>query len=590
ADDLFFTEGVHDDLLTQLANISSLVVISRTSVMQYRDSGKTVPEIAKELGVATILECGIQRAGDRVRINLQLIDAATDKHLWAETYDRELSAENVFAIQSEIATSIADVLHAKLLPGEQARIDAIPTRSLEAYDAYLLGRRALATRRREGFVEAEAYFSRAIELDPAFALAYSGLADAFTLHAVYGADNAGELFAEGEQAARKALELNTQLGEAHTSFGIVRRLNGGTPQEYVPYLERGIALAPGSADARKWYANYLSESNRNEEALVQLQKAVELDPMSAIIRVTFGNLLEELGREDDARAAYQRALEIDPSFDPALASLRAISTLDQGLVEYSKVSASRNANPWIILELVLSYLELTDDARAEQWVTQIERTAPESIPALISRMNLGLYRGQQADALGFAAELLKFEAPDTPIPSRILALHDLRRGNPEAARLRYAEKYPALLGDGPQVGGHYEAAIDVALLLKALGEAGKANRLLDRSLENIPTVTNADRRAVGVMKARAYALKNDRDAALGELQAAIDAGWRDHWWFFLEQDAAFDSLRDEPRYKALMDKIRTDVAKQLALVRQHEASGEIALPPVTQTSSGLGNR
>ncbi|MCZ6559257.1 MAG: adenylyl cyclase, partial [Gammaproteobacteria bacterium] len=166
-----FTIGIHDDLLTQLSKIGSIKTISRTSVLQYRGTTKTIPQIARELGVATILEGGVQRVGDRVRINVQLIGAKTDVHLWAETYDRQLTATNIFMIQSEIATAIADALRATLLPTEQKRLATIPTENLEALEAYFLGKQSMAKRTRTALVGAVDYFKKAIELDPDFALA-----------------------------------------------------------------------------------------------------------------------------------------------------------------------------------------------------------------------------------------------------------------------------------------------------------------------------------------------------------------------------------------------------------------------------------
>jgi TolB-like protein/Tfp pilus assembly protein PilF len=578
-DDLYFTDGIHDDLLTQLAKISALVVISRTSVMRYRDTDMSIPEIAAELGVATILEGGIQRAGERVRINLQLIEGATDKHLWADTYDRELSAENVFAIQSEIATSIAAILHAKLLPRERERISTIPTRSLDAYDAYLLGRRQYAMRRSEGMDEAAAYFSRAIELDPDFALAYAGLADALIIYADRLAEGGDEIFADAQRAALKALELDPELGEAHTTFGMVMKFGGEPPEIYAPYLVRGVELAPGSADARKWYANYLAEMDRHEEGLLQLRKAAELDPMSAIVRVNLGNSLEALGRIDEARKSYEKALEIDPGFMPALFSVLGSSNAEEGLVHFSKTLSTNRNDPWNLLFFVTSYLALGDDVRASEWSSHIERVAPTSVPVLIARLNISLYRNQWEDALRTASELLQFESSAMPVPNRILSLNDLRRGNPGTARARYEQIYPALLGDDPKIDSNFPAAIDIALILESLGEDEKADLLLDRSLEYLGTFGEDATKEYGIYEARIHALQGDREAALTSLREAIDAGWRFQWWFFMNEDAALDSVRDDPRFQAVKNDIAADMALQLANVRKLEASGEIALPP-----------
>ena len=171
ADDAFFVDGIHDDILTQLTKVGALKVIARTSVEQFRDTKLTTREIGEKLGVTKVLEGGVQRAGDRVRINVQLIDAATDAHVWAENYDRELTAASIFAIQSEVAAAIAGALKAALTPGEQARIDAIPTQNLEAWQAYQLGKQRMAKRTSAALTEAEKYFRKATTLDAKFALA-----------------------------------------------------------------------------------------------------------------------------------------------------------------------------------------------------------------------------------------------------------------------------------------------------------------------------------------------------------------------------------------------------------------------------------
>jgi len=577
-DDLYFADGIHDDLLTQLAKISSLLVISRTSVMQYRHSEKTVPQIASELGVATILEGGVQRAGDRVRVNLQLIEAATDRHLWAETFDRELTAENVFAIQSEIAAAIAQTLHAKLLPDEQLRLESVPTRNLEAYDAYLLGRRDTATRDQDAMLRAETYFERAIELDPQFALAYSSLAEVRVLLAEWVDQQPGERLEAAERAARRALELDPSLGDAHTAIGIVLRARGEKPQVYVGFLERGVELAPGSADARKWFGGYLSEVGRVDDALVQLQKAAELEPMSPIVRVNLGNVLEDLGRSDEAAAAYRKALEIDPTFRPALFELMDSGRLPDRLVELSGLWPRARGDLWFMLVFVLDYVTLGDDARAEQWAREIQRVAPDSIPSLIARLNVALLRHDGDGILRFATRLVPVEPENIAMPSRLLLQADLRNGKLQAARDRYQGKYPGLLGDNPEIGENYPAAIDVAMLLGEAGDEARARRLLERSLAYIDSLPAADLKLFGIYRARAQAILGDDEAALATLLRAVDAGWRTQWRFFLLEDRAFDDIRADRRYQALIADVTADVASQLETVREFEASGRIVVP------------
>ena len=183
--DAFFVDGVHEDLLRQIATIGSIKTISRTSVLQYRNSDKSAPAIAAELGVDTVLEGGVQRSGDQVRINVQLIDAGTDEYLWTESYRRKLSAENIFAIQSEIATAVADALRAALSPQQRDDLAKIPTRNIDALNAYFSGRRRMETRRPAELAIAVTEFEQAIALDPDFALAYVALADTYRRFATW---------------------------------------------------------------------------------------------------------------------------------------------------------------------------------------------------------------------------------------------------------------------------------------------------------------------------------------------------------------------------------------------------------------------
>jgi len=581
-DDLYFTDGIHEDILARLGRIGALMVISRTSIMQYRHTGKTIPEIAAELGVASILEGSVQRAGNRVRIQLQLIDAA-ERSLWSESYDRELTAENVFAIQSEVAASIADALQAQLLPAERRSIDAIPTHNLEAYDAYLLGRRHLAARRAGDMVQARAYFERAVKLDPTFALAYSGLADTLLLFTVYGPREANTnsaiagLIADAETAARRALELNPDLGEAHTSYGLVMLWKGDPPTDYGPSLQRGVELAPNSADARKWYAGYLAVLNRKDEALQQYLKAAELDPMSPIIRLNLSSTLWDLGRQEEAKVQSKRALEIDPDLDLAQFSDLESDDLQKNLLALSQLFAPKRADPRLAREFALDYLTLGDSNRAEQWAAETERLGPDSVAALIARLNVSVFVSQYAAAREAANRMLDYEAAVT-FPSRVLLTLDLRENRLEDAMSRYRQWYPALLGDDPEVGDKVALATDVAMLYRAMGEPEKADQLLALGLQKMAMPREGSVGDYGTDLARLYAQTGQVEMAITTLRETIDAGWNFQWWFYLKQDPAFDAVRGDPRFQLLVEEMNAKMARLLEKVRQLEEEGQIALP------------
>ncbi|MHC4221419.1 MAG: tetratricopeptide repeat protein, partial [Planctomycetota bacterium] len=314
-EDQFFTDGIHDDLLTTIAKIGSMKVISRTSVMEYRGTLKKIPQIAQELGVANILEGGIQRSGSQVRINVQLIDAVTDEHLWAEIYDRELTAENLFAVQSEITKMIADALHAELSTDEQRRIDARPTDNLQAYEAYMRGRQLMATRNRANMKRATEEFSKATEIDPMFALAWVGVADSLALSIRRTDDRAEDVYPIIEDAVKNALAIDNDLGEAYASLAWIHDYYGRNDEVETAY-QKAIELSPNYASAYKWYANSLSaDPLRRQESLDLIQKATKLDPRSAIIAFNLGEGYRNRGLYTLAENQLKKIIEIHPDFE-----------------------------------------------------------------------------------------------------------------------------------------------------------------------------------------------------------------------------------------------------------------------------------
>ena len=308
-EDQFFTDGIHDDLLTTIARIGSMKVISRTSVMEYRGTTKKIPEIARELGVANILEGGIQRAGGQVRINVQLIDAESDRHLWAQSFDRELTVENLFAIQSEISQKIAAELEATLSPAQTQRINRIPTHDLAAYDAYLRGKQLMAARVASKLEQAMREFRKAVQLDPDFALAWVGLADSYYLLPFYGNFDRAEMLPMQDQAVGLALEIDPDLGEAYVSMAMIHAQRGELGKFESAAL-KAIELSPNYASAYHFYGAHLLRLfgvTRIQEAIDLLRKAAELDPRSRRTLVSLLSFSTEVG-DIEAAERYRRQL------------------------------------------------------------------------------------------------------------------------------------------------------------------------------------------------------------------------------------------------------------------------------------------
>ena len=311
-----FTAGIHDDILTQLAKINDLKTISRTSVLEYRDSAKGIPEIGKELGVASVVEGGVRRAGDMVRINVKLIDAASEENMWAESYDRELSASNIFDIQSEIAREIATVLQAKLSPAERERLESAPTENLEAYDAFIRGTELY---KRPGGMQkdlhaAEQYLLRAIDLDPGFALAHARLSTVYRDLYWVGGEPTAERLAQSFAAARTAVKLAPERGETHLALGdclYVSRDYDRALEEF----ELAAQTLPGNADLAYSRAAIRRRRGGAAESLHLWERALELDPRAADLWYEIGLTYVLLGRYDKAEEYYSKALEIAPEFE-----------------------------------------------------------------------------------------------------------------------------------------------------------------------------------------------------------------------------------------------------------------------------------
>jgi len=294
-----FALGIHDDLLTHLSRIASLRTTSRTSVLQYRGTTKTIPEIASELGVATILEAGVQRSGSRVRINVQLIDAVADEHLWAEQYDRELTAANVFDIQSEIARAIADQLQATLTSDDLRRLDSVPTSNIDALQSYFIGKKMLEDRTIQSLTAASEYFEKVVELDPNFALAWSGLADAYMLLPEYSSSVDREFVESRARAAvQKALDLDPDLPEvrATQAWYELRFFDWGGAERI---FREALAVSPDNTNVLHWLSHVLSFQGQHEEAIVHARRALDVEPDSRMMSTNLAYILIDAGQFDE---------------------------------------------------------------------------------------------------------------------------------------------------------------------------------------------------------------------------------------------------------------------------------------------------
>jgi len=506
-----------------------------------------------------------------VRVTVQLIDAATDAHLWAETFDRDLTAENVFAIQSEVAAAIAGALRAELTAGEKARVDAVPTQSIEAWESYQLGKQRMARRSSESLAEAEQFFRKAVALDPQFALAHVGLADVLALQAIYSGAPRVAALTEADKSVAEALRLQPDLSEAWASAGSIagdRRAYDDAETKF----RRAIEINPNNAGARHRYSFLLRETGRLDESLEQIGRAIALDPMSAVMRIVLGHSLEAQGRFRDAEDAFRKAMTIDPLLPGPYWSLAALTAYALGRPADAvplarKAVALDPGGPISVFTLALLLDDLGESREAMQLAKDAARRLPDSGRVQWLAAVLQASAGDWKAASQSARKALAID-PRDGFALHVLAIADLANGDAGTARARYAKAYPELLAPGPLRidRSNYFAALGLASILLQTGEDIRARQLLDGSegaIRQIPRLSSWV--GFGIADVRIHALRGDKARALAALREAERAGWCGPLWrYYRDVDPALASIRDELEFKAVFADIERFMALQRA--------------------------
>lgn len=340
-----FASGLHNDMLTRLSGVADLSVISRTSVLQYRNSDKSIREIASEIGAGSIVEGSVQIIDGRVRLNIQLIRVKDDNHIWAEIYDRELTAQHLFDIQSELALKITNSLKANLTPGEKKRVEQwAPTNDLEAHRLYTYGKKHLDQRTEKGMNRAAEYFQRAVDQDPNYALAWAGLADTMALQFDYGYKAAEISLSKAEDALIRALEIDPNLAEAYASRGLLYS-NRHQGSAAIRELNRAVELQPSYAEAHNWLSwNYqlLGEAGK---AFESAKTAVNLNPLSPEAVSNLSASLLYNGYPQKALDEALRGIELQPEWN-TLTFYQALALMELNRVSEAKSKLKNLSVPW----------------------------------------------------------------------------------------------------------------------------------------------------------------------------------------------------------------------------------------------------
>jgi serine/threonine-protein kinase len=365
--DEYFSDGLTEEVIAKLGSLQPqrLGVIARTSVMRYKHTARGIDQIGRELAVDYILEGSVRREADRVRVTAQLIQVRDQTHLWAETYERDSSS--LFSVQSDVAGRVADSLALELLPAQKESLRRVPTRNAEAHEAYLKARYYWNMRTEQGFQKSFEYFKQALERDPDYPLAYAGLADYYNVLPNYNLLRPQDAFPRAKAAAMRALEGDPTLAEAHASLAFVEHHYEWNWSKAEQDYTRSVAMNSGYATAHQWYAEYLAEMGRHDEALAEIKQAHELDPLSLIIDMNVGRLLYYARRYDEAIEALRNSLRIEPNFGWSHTFL-AMAYGQKGLwaesnAEFQKISALDGGAPNIGLVQAAAAMGRKDDAR-----------------------------------------------------------------------------------------------------------------------------------------------------------------------------------------------------------------------------------
>jgi TolB-like protein/Tfp pilus assembly protein PilF len=395
----YFSEGIQDEILTRLAKIGDFKVISRTSTEKYKSAPGNLREIAQQLGVAHILEGSVQKSSDQVRVNVQLINALNDTHLWAETYDRKLT--DIFAVESEIAKAVAENLQAKLNGRAEKVLAARPTENPQAHELYFKGRYFWNKRTTQNLEKAISYFQQAIDLDPNYALAYAGLGDAHSIVPIYAGTPPKDDIPKALAAARKAVELDDDLAEAHTSLANARVMNVQLAAAE-PEFRRAIDLNPNYATAHQWFGECLFGEGRYPEALAQLERAHELDPLSLIINASYGMALAGAGRTAKAIEQLHKAIDLEPDLIAAHSilgqTLEAEGNLSEAIAEYDKVRELA-PTPASFAMLAHAYVKAGRTAEARKILDNLTKLSGHSYVSAYALAVVHLALGEREEAL-----------------------------------------------------------------------------------------------------------------------------------------------------------------------------------------------
>lgn len=584
-EDAFFTDGFHDELITQISRIKKLSTISRTSVMAYRDSDKSMRTIGSELNSLNIIEGGVQRAGHQIRINIQLINAAKDEHIWAETYTRKLDAESVFAIQSEISLAIANQLEAVLSPQEQENFSDTPTQNMAALEYFFRGRVNYGLATSEDFSTSIKHFEKAIELDPEFAEAHAQLALAQLEKIHFGGFTIENQAKLAEPLIERAISLKPQLSAAYEAKGFLEKYRGNLEASQAGY-EKAIQLNPNNASALRMFAFMKSwDRNEPEQALPYINSARLIDPQNHHTLSILGHILMELERFDESQAALESAIDCAPNYGPAYQLIgwlnswklyrhdRAIKALRRALLLDPQV-------PFTVFFLASSYAELGESAKAIEIYERFLDSNPDEKFSCITRLRLHDLRREHDQVKQLLKNIIKGkDSIDTWLDGMFIGGSDVRYAHPDLAAEFFETIYPELTetqADLAADSNRLKLSIVYATMLHLSGKEDEAETFSKKIIPHLPGKGRYRFRGIGMLDACLYASMQENELAIQALRE-----WRKLGGCIdLDQTPHLHSaLKGDPEYQALLDDVQSELAEQRDNLARMETNGELAPIP-----------
>ncbi len=553
ADNEYFSDGLSEELLNLLAKVDGLKVAARTSSFKFKNSEADIAEIGQKLNVATVLEGSVRKSGNQARITAQLIKVDDGFHLWSETYDREL--DNIFVVQDEIAKAIVDALKLPLL-GHDAKplTSTAATGNFAAYDLYLLGRHHARAFTEEGFSRAIDYYLQALEIDPTFAAAYSGLADGYIFLADFGNMPTGEAYQLAQTAAEKALSIDSGSPEAHTSMGLVLN-NLSHEREAEVHFLKALEVNPNHVDAMLYYRGSLKDQFRVREATRMAERAMLADPLSYSVRRALADQFMHARQYEDSLKIIQEFLAANPE-DPTPYEIWGDLFLQRGLPQ-SAIPMYRNAHRLRPGDIYMAYrnvqasLQLHDETLVAYWLEEARKRGADAQWTRRAERDILFARGDFSGLLEQVDQALE-TLPGHLYFRRLRAMALASLGKTDAARdtLRLVLESAGYVSGQALMSNELHPAVELANLLDQQGAADERDALLDKIEELLKRLHQAEPpvASVSYIAACAASVRNDLPGVLSGLKAAVDAGFRDHWK--LLTDPVFKRWQDNPEFIA----------------------------------------